>query len=605
MSGNSFIGARIERQWRVIANGLIVALLAAMVTLVGLVHHQRAVDVATRNNVARSYELRSHIQRIFSLLQDVETSTRGFTLTGQDAFLEPYDRALPMIPQEMAKLRGSSDQAADQAYVEQLDGLVRHKLEISARCVDVRRSGSHDAARARARAAQGRLAMDQIRAVVTAWDGHEQRELDQQLAAVDAAGRELTLELRGLAACVLVIVTLGIWGAFALARSRDEADAANHAKSTFLAMMSHELRTPLNGVLGMAHVLAASPLDARQHSYVEVIESSGQSLLAILNDILDLSKIEAGKLEIEAITYCLADLLRSVVALWRAPAAEKGLLLAVELDDEIPDWVVGDPTRLRQVLTNLLSNAVKFTDQGEIRLRVGYGADHRLWFQVADTGAGISPAVLLRLFSDFSQADASTGRKFGGTGLGLSISRRLCRLMGGDLEARSVEGAGSTFIGSIRAQAAAAPVEVAEAEAPTALPGLRILAVDDNPGNRAVVEALLHALDLPVTLACDGAEALNILRVSPMDLVLMDINMPGMNGVEALAAIRAGKAGAPWVRVVALTADAMHGDRERYLAEGYDGHLSKPLQPAALVEVLAQALQAHAPSSEEPQRAVA
>jgi signal transduction histidine kinase/ActR/RegA family two-component response regulator len=582
-----------------IARGLVVSLLTAMVTLVVLVHHQRTVDVATRNNVVRSYVLRSHIQRIFSLLQDIETSTRGFALTGEETFLAPYDRALPKIPQEMAALRASTVHAADRAYVERLDGLVHRKLEISSRCVELRRSGSHDAARARVKAAQSRMAMDQIRAAVTAWDAHEQRELDQRLAAADAAGRELTLELRGLAAGVLLIVTLGVWGAFALARSRDEADAASRAKSTFLAMMSHELRTPLNGVLGMAHVLAASPLDARQHGYVEVIESSGQSLLAILNDILDLSKIEAGKLEIEAITYCLADLLHSIVALWRAPAAEKGLVLAVELEDGIPDWVVGDPTRLRQILTNLLSNAVKFTDQGEIRLRVGY-ADQRLWFQVADTGMGISPAVLPKLFSEFSQADASVGRKFGGTGLGLSISRRLCRLMGGDLQARSVEGAGSTFAGSIVAQAATASVEVAEAEAQTALPRLQILAVDDNPGNRAVIEALLHSLGLPVTLACDGAEALNILRVSPMDLVLMDINMPGMNGVEALAAIRAGKAGAPGVRVVALTADAMAGDRERYLAEGFDGHLSKPLKPAALVEVLAQALQAHGRSDAEP-----
>jgi CheY-like chemotaxis protein len=272
------------------------------------------------------------------------------------------------------------------------------------------------------------------------------------------------------------------------------------------------------------------------------------------------------------------------------PVAEKGLVLAVEFED-IPAWVVGDPTRLRQILTNLLSNALKFTERGEIRLSVGYDADQRLSFQVTDTGAGMSPAVLARLFRDFSQGDASTGRKFGGTGLGLSISRKLCRMMGGDLEADSVEGSGSTFTGSVQAPAAAAPAGTAEAEAQPELPQLRILAVDDNASNRAVIEALLHALGLPVTLAFDGADALNILHSTPVDLVLMDINMPVMNGLEALAAIRSGKAGDPGVRVIALTADAMAGAGDGYIAKGFDGHLGKPIQPAALVEVLAEAVQ--------------
>jgi CheY-like chemotaxis protein len=250
-----------------------------------------------------------------------------------------------------------------------------------------------------------------------------------------------------------------------------------------------------------------------------------------------------------------------------------------------------DEGKVSQILRNFISNALKFTERGEIRLSVGYGADQRLSFQVTDTGAGMSPAVLARLFRDFSQGDASTGRKFGGTGLGLSISRKLCRMMGGDLEADSVEGSGSTFTGSVLAPAAAAPAGTAETEAQPELPQLRILAVDDNASNRAVIEALLHALGLPVTLAFDGADALDILHSTPVDLVLMDINMPVMNGLEALAAIRSGKAGDPGVRVIALTADAMAGAGEGYIAKGFDGHLGKPIQPAALVEVLAEAVQ--------------
>jgi signal transduction histidine kinase/CheY-like chemotaxis protein len=578
-------------RWRVIVSGLVVILFAAMVSLALLVRHQRNVDEETRNEVERSYVLRAHMQTVFSLVQDVETGSRGFVITGQEAFLEPYRRALGQIDGEMAALRASALHAPDRRNIERLDGLVRQKLRIAEMNVELRRTRSLDEAAARVRTGQGAAVMARIRELLTTWDAQKERELQERLTAADAASRQLTLTLRGLAAVIPIIIALGVWGAFALARSREKAEAANQAKSAFLAMMSHELRTPLNGVLGMAHALAASPLDQRQHSYVEVIESSGQSLLAILNDILDLSKIEAGRLEIEAITYRLTDLLDSIVALWSGPAAEKGLVLAVEFAD-IPTWVEGDPTRLRQILTNLLSNALKFTEQGEIRLSVRYAADQHLRFEVADTGPGMSPEVLAKLFRDFSQGDASTGRRFGGTGLGLSISRRLCRMMGGDLEAQSVEGAGSTFTGSILAVAVNAPVETVDAEPQSDLPTLRILAVDDNASNRAVIEALLHSLGLAVTLACNGAEALEALASTPVDLVLMDINMPVMNGLDALAAIRGGRAGDPRVRVVALTADAMAGDRERYLGKGFDGHLSKPIQPSALIEALAEAVQA-------------
>lgn len=589
MADASNIPARIGRRWRVLGGGLLTSLAVVMITLVLLVHHQRKVDQATRDDVERSYVLRLHLQRVFSLMQDVEGGARGFMITGQTVFLEPYDRARAQLPGELAQLRASSLHPEDRTYAAQLETLVRQKLAIAAFNVDLRRRHPLVEAVANAHTRQGRQAMEQIRGEVTAWDAQERRQLADRLARADAASRGLTLTLRVLAGGVLLIIAVGAWGARALARSRDEATAANQAKSAFLAMMSHELRTPLNGVLGMAHALAASPLDERQHGYVELIEDSGQSLLAILNDILDLSKIEAGRLEIEAITYNLPDLLEAIVALWRAPIAEKGPVLTVEFHD-LPVWVVGDPTRLRQILTNLLSNALKFTERGEIRFSVLYRADERLRFQVSDTGAGMSPAVLARLFRDFTQGDASMGRRFGGTGLGLSISRRLCRTMGGDLTAASIEGLGSTFTGSVHVSAAAAPAQEpdpAEPEAQGELPRLQILAVDDNPSNRAVVEALLHALGLEVMLATNGAEALEVLRKTPIDLVLMDINMPVMTGVEALAAIRRGEAGEPGLRVVALTADAMAGDRERYLALGFDGHLSKPIEPRALIGALA------------------
>ena len=599
MSDKTIIPAWIGRRWRLVAGALAAALAVVMVALVVLVQYQRNEDLETRKTVARSYVLRAHMQHVFSLVQDVETGARGFMLTGEEVFLEPYDHARAKLPNEMAQLRASALHAPDRVHADRIDVLVRRKLQIAARHVALRREAAPQAAALSVRDGQGRKVMDEIRAELARWDAEEENELAQRLAAADAAGRALRLTLRSLAAGVVLIIFAGGWGAVALARSREQAEAANQAKSRFLAMMSHELRTPLNGVLGMAHALAASPLDARQHGYVDVIETSGQSLLAILNDILDLSKIEAGRLEIEAIAFCLPELIDAIVALWNAPAAEKGLRLVVELD-ALPAWVTGDPTRLRQVLTNLLSNALKFTSRGEIRFSVRYSADQRIQFQVADTGAGMSPAVQARLFRDFSQGEVSTGRKFGGTGLGLSISRRLCRMMGGDLEAQSIEGEGSTFTGSIAAPVAEPPVEAADAEVQDDLPSLRILAVDDNASNRAVVEALLHALGLPVILASDGAEALEVLRATPVDLVLMDVNMPVMNGLEALAAIRDGQAGDPRIRVVALTADAMTGDRERYLAKGFDGHLSKPIVPQALIEALTEAVQSVGASGARP-----
>jgi CheY-like chemotaxis protein len=373
-----------------------------------------------------------------------------------------------------------------------------------------------------------------------------------------------------------------------LEQSRDEAETANRAKSAFLAMMSHELRTPLNGVLGMTHALAATDLDARQREHLEIIGSSGRSLLTILNDVLDLSKIDAGKLEIETVPFALGDLLESAVSLWEPLASEKGLALRLELDGNVPPWVAGDPTRLRQVITNLLSNAVKFTDQGEVRISARTDQGGRLTFEVADTGPGIPAEAASRLFRDFSQADSSTSRQFGGTGLGLSISRKLCRLMGGDLTVSSVEGRGATFQGWVRltaAQAVAAESHDDEVD----LPGLRVLAVDDNAANRAVADALLSALGMSVTLACDGAEALEILANQPIDLVFMDVNMPVMDGAQALRAIRAGRAGDPLIPVIALTADAMVGDREKYLAQGFDDYLAKPIQPALLALALSSA----------------
>ncbi|RAK63145.1 CHASE3 domain-containing protein [Phenylobacterium kunshanense] len=557
------------------------------------------MDEQTRADVRLSYQLRSDLQVVFSSMQDVETGARGYVITGRDDFLAPYHLGRAALPSELASLQLIARRDGEEGRLAGLEALIRQKLQISADMVATRQANRGDEATLLVKTGRGKAVMDRIRGQVSDWQAHEARQLEARLASADAAQVRMTNALWALTGGVIVLLVSAAAGAVLalrasaraaneLAHSRDVAESANRAKSDFLAMMSHELRTPLNGVLGMAHALEASQLDARQRRHLSVISSSGRSLLLILNDLLDLSKIEAGRLEVETIPFALRELLDSVADLWRGPASEKGLRLSVAVPDQVPAWAAGDPTRLRQVLTNLLSNAVKFTTRGGVTLQVEY-LDDRLRFAVTDTGAGITPEVQSRLFTDFVQAEAGTARRFGGTGLGLSISRRLCRLMGGDLAVTSRPGEGATFYGWVALEAAPAPEPRADEEEMTELPALRALAVDDNANNRAVVEALLEALGISVALACDGAEALEALRAEPFDLVLMDVNMPVMDGPTALAAIRRGEAGASDMPVIALTADAMSGDRERFLALGFDDHLAKPLRPQALAAALVAA----------------
>jgi signal transduction histidine kinase/ActR/RegA family two-component response regulator len=369
------------------------------------------------------------------------------------------------------------------------------------------------------------------------------------------------------------------------------ATAASQAKSAFLAQMSHELRTPMNGVLGMAHVLRTTPLSEAQQRHVDMLVESGDALLAILNDILDLSKVEAGKLELHPEPFGLADAARQVGRLWAEIARSKGVELTVRMAPGAPDWVVGDVLRVRQILLNLVSNAVKFTAQGEVVLAVDAGQDGVV-IEVRDTGAGIDPEARERLFAPFAQADASIAGRYGGTGLGLSICRNLTALMGGRISVDSEVGRGSTFRVELPLPAAEAPAAAAEAgEAPSdGLAGARVLVVDDNQVNQAVAQAILAAAGADVTLAGDGLEALQALADRRFDAVLMDVHMPRMGGVEATARIRRGEAGPADVPIIALTADAMAGERDRLAALGFDDLQPKPIAPAELLAALSRAL---------------
>ena len=382
--------------------------------------------------------------------------------------------------------------------------------------------------------------------------------------------------------------------------ARAAAEDANHAKSRFLAHMSHEIRTPMNGVLGMLELLTMTALSSEQRGYADVARTSGETLLAIIEDILDLSKIEARKVTFEAVDFDLHSLLNDVTAMLSVQAEGKGLALRRQVAGAVPTRVSGDPNRLRQVLVNLAANAIKFTKLGEVRIEaVSAGPSQGktlVRFAVKDTGIGLRQDQVAAVFEPFVQADSSTTRKYGGTGLGLAISKQLVEMMGGEIGVTSEAGVGSTFWFTVPFDAAHGSPEVKQAVRsahPVArVPGVtddirrqkRILLAEDNPTSQAVALAQLSKLGFEADAVSTGAEVMDALASRKYDLVLMDCDMPVMNGYEATERIRSsGRVDLP---VVALTADAMLGDRERCIRGGMDDYLAKPVQLQQLLDVL-------------------
>jgi signal transduction histidine kinase/BarA-like signal transduction histidine kinase len=379
-----------------------------------------------------------------------------------------------------------------------------------------------------------------------------------------------------------------------LAVAHAHAEAAVRSKEEFLANMSHELRTPLTSVIGFAGLLRTAPLCPEQMRYLGRIEDAGQALMSTLNDVLDLSKLEAGGVELDRRPFALDAVLDQALGIIEAQAGAKGLTLAKQVEADVPPFLLGDPERLRQILLNLLGNAVKFTTQGSVTLaarRLASGDDPiaRIELSVTDTGIGVAHDMIDQVFERFTQADASVTRQFGGTGLGLSITRRLAEAMGGEVGADSALGHGSRFWCVVPLPVAADPgmaLDAARTDAPST--GLHVLLADDNEANRELVGAILRAVGHQVDLAVNGAEAVAAVARGDYDLVLMDVQMPVQDGVSATQAIRRLDGRAAHVPIIALSANVLAQQVETYRASGMNDHVAKPIVPAELLSKVAR-----------------
>lgn len=413
--------------------------------------------------------------------------------------------------------------------------------------------------------------------------------LEQKLADLESARRDLEEQKEELETTAAKLTV-----------ARDAAEAANRAKSDFLAIMSHEIRTPLTGMMGMIDLIDSSKMDIDQQHYAALAKESADALLDVVNNILDFSKLEAHQLQLEIIDFELRPLLRGVVALMMPKAQEKQLGLYLDYDESLPEWVKGEPGRIRQVLLNFVSNAVKFTATGEVRIRVDHEPENdrkeRLKFSIADTGIGIAPEVQKSLFNPFVQADTSISRAYGGSGLGLAICKQLCGVMGGDVGFESRVGSGSTFWFTVLCEAGLPRLDEPAATIAPMNSELQVLVAEDSPIIATLISSLLRSKGLQPDMAANGAAAVSMAGDRPYDIILMDIQMPEMDGIAATEAIRAGSGPNARTPIVALTANALVGQKEKYLGAGMNGYVTKPIQPKLLFQTIEDVLTGRSPA---------
>ena len=590
--------------------------------------------LVTSEEVNHAHEVVEQLDHLLAEMTDAETGQRGYLITGSVRYLAPYERATARIADTLHAIRVlTADGSAEGERLNRLVPQVASRLAIMRETMDLYDREGLAAARQHVLTDRGKTVMDDIRKLVGEMDRAERMVLLDRgayahasarltrvvvlvsdLLALGLVGSSYVIAMRGLAERRRHVVAVEEARGQAerqagelavLARDRDEArraaQEASRLKSEFLAHTSHEIRTPMTALVGYTELLGDPDLSpAERAEGLATIRRNGEHLMTIVNDILDLSKIESGRMTIERMACSPFALVAEVAAVLRPRAAHDGLDVEVGYRSPLPETIETDPTRLRQILLNLVGNAIKFTPRGSVRLEVGPVEDTRLCFEVIDTGIGLDAEQQARLFTAFSQADASTTRRFGGTGLGLAISKRLAGMLGGDLRVRSVPGEGSTFtltidVGSLAGVRlldrppdvpAAAERREPSAHAPQALRG-RILLAEDGLDARRLLARHLRAAGAEVETAENGLVACELaLRAAdagtPYDLILMDMQMPELDGYAAAARLRAAGYRGP---IVALTAHAMEDERARCLDAGCDGFAAKPILRRALIEV--------------------
>jgi signal transduction histidine kinase/ActR/RegA family two-component response regulator/HPt (histidine-containing phosphotransfer) domain-containing protein len=595
-----------------------------LLTAVGVISFRStAMLLSHAHDEDHSRQLLERLEVLRSVTTDAESGQRGFVLTGDRGYLDAYERgaaAVPtLVPQIREMLRSDPDQLA---RFEEIIPHVDAKFRLLRRTLELRTRDGFEAARAAVATGQGKAEMDQIREGLGVMKAEEDARLAQRAARLDETARAAMRVIPAGSIVAFLMVGAAGWlirrdiaareaAERALRETKRAAEAANEAKSTFLANMSHEIRTPMMAVLGYADLmLEPGQTVSDRLNHVNVIRRNGQHLLTVINDILDLSKIEAGQMRVERVPFSPCQVLCELASTMRVRATERKLQFRVHVEGNIPRTVRSDPTRLRQILINLVGNAIKFTEAGWVRVTAALldpadVANPRLCFRVCDSGIGMTAGQVERLFRPFGQADGSTTRRFGGTGLGLTISRRLARELGGDVTVDSSPGRGSEFTVTIatgpldgvelltRCTEAVAPPQAGDAAggAPEAARlGGRVLLAEDGPDNRQLLSFYLTKAGAEVVTAENGRLAYEAVTAAqragrPFDLVLMDMQMPELDGYGAAAKLRGAGCDVP---IVALTAHAMADDRAKCLAAGCTDYLTKPVDKTRLIERVAR-----------------